>query len=150
MIYDGRIVVGGNVPPGDLLLLLTAWTSFSVLDHLFDGCSIPLLRSMDWRCRNHFVSFPIDRWPERGGGVPSQPCQRSCSRPLHHLGAHVLKMILEFDFLCHGHTIFVTRGNKGFLQTTFLPWAQVTFTASARMFTPPGSPFLLLDRTSTL
>jgi hypothetical protein len=57
---------------------------------------------------------------------------------LHQLGAHVLELVFQFDFLGHGHAVLGDVGApKDLSSTTLRPFGpRVTLTASARMFTP--------------
>jgi hypothetical protein len=74
----------------------------------------------------------------RGGGAVAGGVVGLLGDLAHHLGAHVLELVLELDLLRHRHAVLGdARAPKLLSSTTLRPLGpSVTFTALARMSTP--------------
>ena len=120
----------------DLLIFLSSPTRDST------ALSMPRLISIGVVTRgDELAALAEDGLREHGGGGGAVASDVTGLRGhfAHHLGAHVLELVLELDLLGDGHAVLGDRGwePKLFSITTLRPLGpSVTFTASASALTP--------------
>jgi len=111
------------------------------LDGDFDGLINAALQRRGARAggdRLHAFAEDGLRQNGGGGGAVARDVRRLGSDLAHHLRAHVLQGILQFDFLCNRHAVLGDDRRAELLSITALRplGPRVILTASARAFTP--------------
>jgi hypothetical protein len=141
-VADGGVAVGGNSAhlrdhvAGDGLGEL-----LDFLDGHFNGLIDAALNSHGVRAgRDRFDALAVNRLGQNGGrgGAVAGHVGGLRRHFAHHLGAHVLKRILQVDLFGHRHAVFGDGGPAEFLFEHDVAPAgpRVTFTASASWLTP--------------